>query len=67
MEILVARVENNEQMMRFGSTDIFDADDRSAVAFAGSTSVIVRSTNGSEVSRSTVVSAGGRTSAFNKK
>ena len=47
-----------------GSTNVFDVNDRSAVVFAGSTSVIVGSANEVEVSGSTVVSAG-RTSVFN--
>ena len=64
MEVLVAHVENDEQMMSFGSTNVFDVDGGSTVAFVRSTSVIFGSTNEFEVSRSTIVSTG-RTSMFN--
>ena len=53
-------------MVSVRSTNIFDVDGRSTIAFAGSTSVNFRSTNEFEVSGITVVSAG-RTSAFNER
>eukprot|EP00579_Thalassiosira_antarctica_P009853 CAMPEP_0201915670 /NCGR_PEP_ID=MMETSP0903-20130614/5524_1 /ASSEMBLY_ACC=CAM_ASM_000552 /TAXON_ID=420261 /ORGANISM="Thalassiosira antarctica, Strain CCMP982" /LENGTH=264 /DNA_ID=CAMNT_0048451331 /DNA_START=392 /DNA_END=1186 /DNA_ORIENTATION=+ len=62
----VAFAGSTSVIMFVGSTDVFDMNDGSTVAFAGSTSVIVGNTDGFEVSKSTFVSAPGRTSVFNK-